>query len=65
MTSDELLLISQNDHVHIKIIVLIPENENSDELSKAEILAVFRQAWYEAMTGKIIVLSQIWEFLAN
>ena len=42
MTSDELLLISQNDHVHIKIIVLIPENENKDEPSKAEVLAVFR-----------------------
>jgi hypothetical protein len=45
--------------------VLIPENENSDELSKAEILAVFCQAWYEVITGKIIALSQLWEFLAN
>ena len=42
MTSNEILLTSQNDHVHIKIIVLIPENENNDEPCKAEILAVFR-----------------------
>jgi hypothetical protein len=42
MTSDELLLISQNNHVHIQIIALIPENENNDEPSKAEMLADFR-----------------------
>jgi hypothetical protein len=44
MASDELLVTSQNDHDHIKIIVIIPKNENKDKLSKAEILADFYQA---------------------
>ena len=59
MTSDQLLLISHIDHIQIAII---PENDDLDEPSKAEILADFCQAWHEAMTGQTIPLSQLWEF---
>jgi hypothetical protein len=62
-TLDNPLLTNQNSQV--EVIVLIPENDDLDEPSKAGILVDFRQAWYEAMTGKIISLSQLWEFLAN
>ena len=59
MTSDQLLLISHIDHIQIAII---PENDDFDEPSEAEILADFCQAWHEAMTGQTIPLSQLWEF---
>jgi hypothetical protein len=65
MTSYKLLLISQSDRNHLEIITLIPENENNDELSKAEILADFRQVWHEAMTGETISLYQLWDFLPS
>jgi hypothetical protein len=60
---DDLLLTNQNSRV--EIIVLIPENDNLDEPSKAEILADFRQAWHEAMTGQTLPISQLWDFLPN
>ena len=58
-TLDDPLLTNQNSRV--EIIVLIPENEDLDEPSKAEILADFRQAWHEAMTGQTIPISQLWD----
>jgi hypothetical protein len=46
----------------VKVIVLIPEEENDEEdKSKEEILVDFRQAWHEAMTGKTIPVSQLWD----
>ncbi|WP_322745429.1 type II toxin-antitoxin system RelN family antitoxin [Plectonema radiosum] len=46
----------------VKVIVLIPEEENNEkDKSKEEIIADFRQAWHEAMTGKTIPVSQIWD----
>ena len=62
-TLDYPLLTNQNSRV--EVIVLIPESDDFDELSKAEILADFRQAWHEATTGQTIPLSQLWDFLAN
>ncbi|MFM9265603.1 hypothetical protein [Tychonema sp. BBK16] len=58
---DEPLDLEQNSRV--EVIVLIPEvtESNEDEQSKETILADFRQAWQEAMTGKTIPVSQIWE----
>ncbi|MGB3265011.1 MAG: hypothetical protein WBA89_13785 [Microcoleus sp.] len=58
---DEPLKLDRNSRV--EVIVLIPEvtETNEDEQSNEVILADFRQAWHEAMTGKTIPLSQIWE----
>ena len=58
---DEPLNLEQNSRV--EVIVLVPEvtESNEDEQSKEAILADFRQAWHEAMTGQTIPVSQIWE----
>ncbi|TAG91740.1 MAG: hypothetical protein EAZ09_16960 [Oscillatoriales cyanobacterium] len=58
---DEPLKLEQNSRV--EVIVLIPEvtEINEEEQSKKAILADFRQAWHEAMTGKTIPVAQIWE----
>ncbi|MEZ2226552.1 hypothetical protein [Microcoleus sp.] len=58
---DEPLKLEQNSRV--EVIVLIPEvtEINEEEQSKEAILADFRQAWQEAMTGKTIPVAQIWE----
>ncbi|MBW4552232.1 MAG: hypothetical protein KME35_14160 [Aphanocapsa sp. GSE-SYN-MK-11-07L] len=47
----------------VEVIVLIDETEPESDLlvSKEEILANFRQAWHEAMTGQTVPVSQIWE----
>lgn len=36
---------------------------DSNDTSKAEVLADFRQAWHEAMTGQGIPVRQLWEEL--
>jgi hypothetical protein len=59
-TLDIPLLTNQNSRV--EVIILIPENDDFDEQSKAEILADFCQDWHEALTGQTIPLSQLWEF---
>lgn len=58
---DEPLNLEQNSKV--EVIVLIPEvtESNETEESQEAILADFRQAWHEAMTGKTIPVAQIWE----
>ncbi|MEG3842735.1 hypothetical protein [Microcoleus sp. herbarium14] len=58
---DEPLNLEQNSKV--EVIVLIPEvtESNETEQSQEAILADFRQAWHEAMTGKTIPVAQIWE----
>ncbi|NDJ16901.1 hypothetical protein [Myxacorys almedinensis] len=47
----------------VEVIVLIDETEPEPDLlvSKEEILANFRQAWHEAMTGQTVPVSQIWD----
>ncbi|MGJ5627844.1 hypothetical protein [Nostoc sp. CALU 1950] len=47
------------------IIILIPEEEVLNDQSQAEVLADFRQAWHEAMTGQTIPVTQLWEGLEN
>jgi hypothetical protein len=60
ITLDTPLALDKNSRV--EVIVLIPEAEIDDnETPKEEILEDFRQAWHEAMTGKTIPISQIWE----
>jgi hypothetical protein len=59
---DKPLMIDKNSRV--EVIVLIPEKVNLDEDEdepEATIRDDFRQAWHEAMTGKTIPVSQIWE----
>jgi hypothetical protein len=43
------------------VIVLIPEVTDPDDISQAEVLADFKQAWQEAMTGKTIPVAQLWD----
>ena len=46
--------------------MLIPEEEEIlDDQSQAEVLADFRQAWQEAMTGQTIPVAQLWEGLED
>jgi hypothetical protein len=59
LTLDHPLLTDKNSRV--EVIVLIPEEEVLDEQSQAEVLADFRQAWHEAMTGQSIPVAQLWE----
>ncbi len=59
---DKPLMIDKNSRV--EVIVLIPETVDIDESideTKTTIIEDFRQAWHEAMTGKTIPVSQIWE----
>ena len=68
LSLDKPLRISQNSRV--EVIILIPElveiDENDEPMeSKEEILKDFRQTWHEAITGKTIPISQLWEGIEN
>jgi hypothetical protein len=64
LTLDHPLLTDKNSRV--EVIVLIPEEEEIlDDQSPAEVLADFRQAWQEAMTGQTIPVAQLWEGLED
>lgn len=56
---DSPLMVDRNSRV--EVIVLIPEEQIDDDKPKEEILEDFRQAWHEAMTGKTIPVSQLWQ----
>ena len=62
LTLDHPLITDKNSRV--EVIVLIPEEILNDQ-SQAEVLADFRQAWHEAMTGQTIPVAQLWEGLEN
>ncbi|MGF2035297.1 MAG: hypothetical protein RMZ43_008285 [Nostoc sp. CmiVER01] len=57
------LITDKNSRV--EVIILIPEEEVLNNQSQAEVLADFRQAWHEAMTGQTIPVAQLWEGLEN
>jgi len=59
LTLDHPLLLDKNSRV--EVIVLIPEVTDPDDISQAEVLADFKQAWQEAMTGKTIPVAQLWD----
>ncbi|SKB14198.1 conserved hypothetical protein [Planktothrix sp. PCC 11201] len=59
LTLDHPLITDKNSRV--EVIVLIPEQTDIDDKSQAEVLADFRQAWQEAMTGQTIPVAQLWE----
>ncbi|WP_375501639.1 hypothetical protein [uncultured Nostoc sp.] len=63
LTLDHPLITDKNSRV--EVIVLIPEEEILNDQSQAEVLADFRQAWHEAMTGQTIPVAQLWEGLEN
>ncbi|MFN6528828.1 hypothetical protein [Nostoc sp. ChiSLP03a] len=63
LTLDHPLITDKNSRV--EVIILIPEEEVLDNQSQAEVLADFRQAWHEAMTGQTIPVAQLWEELEN
>ncbi len=52
-----------DSHRRVEIIVLLGEESDieADAESKETLLADFRQAWHEAMTGQTVPASQIWE----
>jgi hypothetical protein len=60
LTLDDPLELKTNSRVEVIILVSEPE-----EPSKQEIIADFRQAWHEAMTGQTIPVSAMWEQLEN
>jgi hypothetical protein len=62
LTLDHPLVTDRNSRV--EVIVLIPEEEVMDQ-SQSEVLADFRQAWHEAMTGQTIPVAQMWEGLEH
>jgi hypothetical protein len=63
LTLDQPLITDKNSRV--EVIVLIPEVTDQDNISNAEVLADFKQAWHEAMTGQTIPVAQLWEGLEN
>ncbi len=58
---DQPLKLSKNSQV--RAIVLIPEDEENDpdDTPDEVVLEGFRQGLQEALTGKIIPLSEMWE----
>ncbi|MGV0026285.1 type II toxin-antitoxin system RelN family antitoxin [Phormidesmis priestleyi] len=63
LTLDQPFTTDKNSRV--EVIVLIPEQGTSNDTPQTEVLADFRQAWHEAMTGQAIPVAQIWEGLEN
>lgn len=63
LTLDSPLVVDKNSRV--EVIVLIPEEADVDDKSQVEVLADFRQAWHEAMTGQTIPVAQLWDGLEN
>ena len=59
LTLDHPLVTDKNSRV--EVIVLIPEAADLDDISQTEVLADFRQAWHEAMSGQTIPVAQFWE----
>ncbi|ANV85261.1 hypothetical protein AWQ21_13295 [Picosynechococcus sp. PCC 7003] len=59
LTLDNPLVAIKNSRV--EVIILIPEEDEADEPTKAELLDDFRQAWHEAMTGQTLPVEQLWD----
>jgi len=59
---DSPLSRDRNSRVEVTIRVI---NDVPEDLTQAEVLADFQQAWEEAMTGKTIPVSQLWEGWEN
>lgn len=55
--------LTNDKNSRVEVIVLISEEIDQNVPSQAEVLADFKQAWHEAMTGQTIPTSQLWEGL--
>lgn len=55
--------LTNDKNSRVEVIVLISEEIDQNAPSQAEVLADFKQAWHEAMTGQTIPTSQLWEGL--
>ena len=61
LTLDNPITTDKNSRVEV-IILIRGEVENGEDYTSKEVIKEdFRQAWDEAMTGKTIPVSQIWE----
>ncbi|CBN58268.1 MULTISPECIES: hypothetical protein [Kamptonema] len=58
---DEPLELERDSRVEVIVLIQEVTEINEEEQPKETILADFRQAWHEAMTGKTIPVAQIWE----
>jgi hypothetical protein len=69
LTLDQPLNLPENSRVEIIVLVqdALPNGRGDAEeaLSKEELLADFRQAWHEAMTGQTFPVSQLWDDLED
>jgi predicted dienelactone hydrolase len=54
-------LLNVNGRVEVIVLIAEADEVDADSMSKEEVLADFRQAWHEAMTGQTVPVSQIWE----
>jgi hypothetical protein len=65
LTLDQPLNLPENSRVEIIVLVqdALPNGRGDaeEDLSKEELLADFRQAWHEAMTGQTIPAEQLWD----
>jgi hypothetical protein len=61
LSLDQPLILDKNSRVEVIVLIQGVEDHESGDITKAEILEDFRQAWHEAMTGQIIPISQLWE----
>ncbi len=61
------LPLESDRNSRVEVIVLISEESEPDEddTPNEVILADFRQAWHEAMTGQTIPVSHLWEGLED
>ena len=48
-------------HNRVRIIVLIPEEDEAEEDSSKTIREGFYQGWQETLTGKTRPISQLWQ----
>jgi hypothetical protein len=59
LTLDEPLYLNHTSHV--RVIILIPEDEETEDDSIETIREGLYQGWQEAITGKTHPVSQLWE----
>jgi hypothetical protein len=59
LTLDEPLYLNRTSHV--RVIILVPEDEETEDDSIGTIREGLYQGWQEALTGKTHPVSQLWE----
>ncbi len=59
LTLDQPILLTH--HNRVRIIVLIPDDDENEDDSIETIREGFYQGWQEVLTGKTHPVSQLWE----